>query len=148
MAQSMIRMADCGSSDVSASCFTSCWFIERTMCAFHNKMSETVNSRIYRHWTTKEGFRGTDLFVDFATMECHSIRNDRCLFSEVWHHKQFGWIRRWTGLQFNREHSWTWWFKHRKPIWIRLWVRIWRFRCLGMRCLKTLNILLESNAIQ
>ena len=32
-------------------------------------------------------------FVDFASVECHSIRdirNDRCLFSEVWHHKQFG----------------------------------------------------------
>ena len=48
----------------------------------------------YRHWTTKEGFGGTDLFVDFASVECHSIRNDRCLFSEVRHHKQFGWIRR------------------------------------------------------
>ena len=29
-------------------------------------------------------------FVDFASVECHSIRNDRCLLSEVWHHKQFG----------------------------------------------------------
>ena len=33
---------------------------------------------------TKEGFRGTDLFVDFASMESYSIRNDRCLFSEAW----------------------------------------------------------------
>ena len=33
---------------------------------------------------TKEGFRGTDLFVDFASMESYSVRNDRCLFSEAW----------------------------------------------------------------
>ena len=59
--------------------------------------------------------------------------------SEVWDHKEFGWITRWIGLQFNQDHWWTWWFSHRKLIWIGLWVGIWRFRCL-----KTLNILLKS----
>ena len=86
-----------------------------------------------------EGFRGTDLFVDFASVESSSVRNDRCLFPEVWDLKNFGWITRWIGLQFNRDHWWTWWFSHQKLIWIGLQVRIWRFRCL-----KTLNILLKS----
>ena len=35
----------------------------------------------------EEGFGGTDLFVDFASVESHSIRNDHCLFTEVWDHK-------------------------------------------------------------
>ena len=42
---------------------------------------------IYRLWMTKEGFGGTDLLVDFASMESHSVRNDHCLFTEVWDHK-------------------------------------------------------------
>ena len=46
-------------------------------------------------------------------------------------------------LVYNRDHWWTWWFSHRKPIWIELRVGIWRFRCL-----KTLNILLKSYAMQ
>ena len=54
--------------------------------------NERWYSRIYRHWTTKEGFGGTDLFVDFARVESYSVRNDRCLFPEVRDHKQFGWI--------------------------------------------------------
>lgn len=53
--------------------------------------------------------------------------------SEVWDHKQFEWITRWIGLQFNWDHWWTWGFSHRKPIRIGLWVG-----------LKTLNILLKS----
>ena len=59
--------------------------------------------------------------------------------SELWDHKQFGWITSWIGLQFNRDHWWTWWFSQRKSIRIGLRVGIWRFRCL-----KTLNILLKS----
>ena len=59
--------------------------------------------------------------------------------SEVWDHKEFGRITRWIGLQFNQDHWWTWWFSHRKLIWIGLRVGIWRFCCL-----KTLTILLKS----
>ena len=33
--------------------------------------------------------------------------------SEVWDHKQFEWITRWIGLQFNWDHWWTWGFSHR-----------------------------------
>ena len=88
------------------------------------------NSRIY--WTTK-GFGRTDLFVDFASVESHSVRNDRCLFLN------YGITNNSDGSQFNRDHWWTWWFSHRKPIRIGLRVGIWRFRCL-----KTLNILLKS----
>ena len=58
----------------------------------------------------------TDFYV-----ESHSVRNDRCLFPKVWDH---------IGSQFNREHWWTWWFSHRKPIWMGLRVGIWRFHCL------------------
>ena len=32
----------------------------------------------------EEGFGGTDLFVDFASVESHSVRNDHCLLTEVW----------------------------------------------------------------
>ena len=41
--------------------------------------------------------------MDFASVESYSVRNDRCLFPEVWDLKKFGWITRWIGLQFNRD---------------------------------------------
>ena len=57
MAQSMIRMAACGSSDFSASCFASSWFFEHTMCAFHSTwcltehgQSRKANLLVFRNY--------------------------------------------------------------------------------------------------